>query len=175
MIKRFGQRATIEYKEAVNATVRYGYNIAPQATPAGRSKRLQKSWKHKIHGLSGELYNTSNYATLVDGGWKRTRPIYPVKAKVLVFATKGFKGSGDPSTKTLYTKYAKAMKALKGKKLSQSEKSQIATAKSGVVVTKSVKSPASFKGHGFITKNIYPKMVSRFKQEMTKANQRIIA
>ena len=176
MLTKYKTRAVTEYKEAVRKTVIHGRRLAPQETPIGKrgDGTLKKSWQHEITGLSGVIFNTKDYAPLVNDGWNRTRPIFPVKAKILVFPTAKWTRSKKPSTMALINAHKQAMASLKGKGLSPQEKGKQATAKSGVVVTNKVTSPASFKGYKFMDK-IFPKVEDRFMREIMQANERLTA
>ena len=176
MLRRYSVKAVAEYSEAVRQTVIHGLRIAPESTPIGKrgTGTLKKSWKHEIKGLSGSVYNTKIYASMVDSGWKRTKPIYP-KGKILIFATQDWKRSKAPSTTTLLKTYKSAMKKLKGKDMTPRDKSMLVTKETGVVVTNKVTKPAHFKGYGFIKKNIYPRVQARFEREVYLANKRLLA
>lgn len=175
MIKRFGTQATTEYKKAVNNTIIHGYRIAPESTPIGRrgSGKLKndKSWKHKITGLSGVLWNKQPYAGYVDKGWERKQVL--VLKKPIAFALKSYKQSKNPSMKALFNQYGKAMKKLSGKDYSQKEKQAIVSYDTGIAIGRKFK-PCKFKGYQFITKNIYPRMQKRFEMEVTLANKRLV-
>jgi len=163
--ERMGKKYPEELKKALKKTIIYGFRVAGEETPG--TGTLKKSWKTDIKDLNNgtvKLVNSAGYAELVEKGWKRTRPITPKNAKVLIFKTKGFKGSQRPSTRTLYKRY----KAAKG---TAKEK----TAKTGIVVTRIVKTPAKFKGHKFIEKKIVPSIQKRLGLEIKLANRRVLS
>ena len=172
MLDRYGREATREIERAVNDTIAQGYRTAVINTPH-RVGNLKKSWRDEKRGLSGTIYNFSKYVVPVNNGWSRTRPIRPKKAKALVFQV-GKKTAAKSDTTTLYRRHKKAMKSLAGKGLSPRQKAAIATKKSGVVVTKSVNSPARFKGYKFIDNKIFPRISRDFELNIKKALNRLI-
>ncbi len=172
MISKFGARATKEYKTAINRSGVSGLREFKSRTPV-RTANAKNRWKFEFNGeLIASIFNDAKYIEDLDMGWKRNNPILPKTAKVLVFQV-GKKTAAKSSTTTLMNRYKQASKSLKGKGLSQLEKARQATAKSGVVVTRRVDSPASYKGANFITPT-FNKLANLFEKEVASATGRLI-
>ena len=171
MLNKFGDNAVKEYRNALKDTSVYGLREIKNATPV-RTGTAKNYWKWAFKGeLITGIVNDVGYINDIDQGWSRTGPIVPNKAKALVFQV-GKQTAKKSSTATLYKRYASAMKSLKGKGLSAKEKSQRATEKSGVVVVKNVKTPASYKGKHFIQPTV-DRMANYLDNAIGKANERL--
>ena len=177
MLARYGQKAVKEYKKAVNNTSIDSINKLKANTPqrsGGRGGLITKwSWKFKDELISG-IINNSPYINMVNDGWSRTRPIYPIPPKKFLMFEVGKRRSAVSSRSTLFNRYKAASDSMKGKGLKGLARMKAITAKSGVVMTKKVTKPAHFKGYHFIEKTI-PVIEKRLLTEIARANERIFA
>jgi hypothetical protein len=152
--EKFKSSAGKEITEAIKDTAIYGLREAKLQTPV-RTGGARNSWKWAFKNSKlANIYSANNYIVSLSEGWKRTRPILPIRAKVLVFQI-AKRTAAKSATTTLYKRYQTAIKGLKGKGYSPQEKARIATQQTGVVITNKVTSPAKFKGYKFLDKVAY--------------------
>lgn len=159
-----------ELSTAIKNTAVYGIRDIKDHTPV-RTGRAKNSWRWKFENqLVAGVYSNTKYMEALDGGWKRTRPI---KGDPILIFEVGKKVASKSSTTTLYKRYKNAMSSLKGKGLSPIQKQALAVKKSGVVITRQVNKPASFRGHNFI-QPAAQRMEYKLHDEVCRAYERIM-
>lgn len=162
MLKRYQDKAVIEYTKALNNASIYGQREVMKASVVVTGA-LKNSWKwRKKNGLISEIYNSIRYVNLVISG---RGPVVAKPGKVLVFKLTKFKGTAKTTkdTRQLMSEYKSAMKKLKNAKK--------VTSQTGIVVTKKVKAT---RPNDFITP-VLPKITDKLLLEVSNAHARLVA